>query len=108
VPGHDPDGTSGGSLARRKLLVRNDFESRADTGRVHDYRFNSLHQRDSRSALFEGYSGGGADSTRRQLSGSPASVGGGYGYGGYAGNNTSSSHLGVGGAGYRPATPNKR
>ncbi|KAK8107702.1 uncharacterized protein PG998_009715 [Apiospora kogelbergensis] len=57
---------------------------------------SSLHQRDSRSALFEGYNGGGrsssdATTTRRQFqtpSPSPGSVGGGYGYGGgYPGSN---------------------
>ncbi len=84
-------------------------------------RFNStLHQRDSRSALFEGYSGSGADNAtaRRQYSASPSSLGGGYGFGGspYSGGNNSSSsgngapnHLGVGGGGvYRPATPNSK
>lgn len=66
-------------------------------------RFNSgLHQRDSRSALFEGYTGAGADKRR-------ASPGGGYGYGfpganGAAGN----GHLGVENRGFRPATPNKK
>src|SRR5688572_28305358 len=64
----------------------------------------SLHQRDPRSALFEGYTG---DGSRRQYSASPSpSVGGGYGYAGSA--NGGSSHLGVDGAsrqgGYRPAT----
>ncbi|KAK6825134.1 SNARE domain-containing protein [Apiospora arundinis] len=57
---------------------------------------STLHQRDSRSALFEGYNGGGrsssdATTTRRQFqtpSPSPGSVGGGYGYsGGYPGSN---------------------
>ncbi|KAK0387987.1 hypothetical protein NLU13_4231 [Sarocladium strictum] len=69
----------------------------------------SLHQRDPRSALFEGYTGDG--SRRQQYSASPSpSVGGGYGYAGSA--NGGSSHLGVDGAsrqgGYRPATPNRR
>ncbi|EFQ32236.1 SNARE domain-containing protein [Colletotrichum graminicola] len=74
---------------------------------------SSLHQRDSRSALFEGYTG---DTGRRPVSASPSGLGGGYGYGyGYAGNSASpappsgGSHLGVdGGRGFRPATPNKR
>ncbi|KAH6656722.1 hypothetical protein BKA67DRAFT_165410 [Truncatella angustata] len=73
-------------------------------------RFGSsnLHQRDSRSALFEGYKGG-ADTTRRQYSASPASVGGGYGYGGYPGSNGSGGGLGVpSSGGFRPATPNSR
>ncbi|KAK9769859.1 putative t-SNARE coiled-coil-like protein [Seiridium cardinale] len=70
---------------------------------------SNLHQRDSRSALFEGYKGG-ADTTRRQYSASPASVGGGYGYsGGYPGSNGSGGHLGVQeNKGFRPATPNSR
>lgn len=76
------------------------------------FRFNSsLHQRDSRSALFEGYTGSGADN-RRGITPSP-SRGYGYGYPGGAspnGNGTS-SHLGVDSGsrgGFRPATPNKR
>ncbi|POS74829.1 SNARE domain-containing protein [Diaporthe helianthi] len=75
-------------------------------------RFNSsLHQRDSRSALFEGYTGAGADS-RRGITPSPSR---GYGYaypgGGGAPNGT---HLSIDGGGsssrggFRPATPNKR
>ncbi|EGX95228.1 ER-golgi SNARE complex subunit Bet1, putative [Cordyceps militaris CM01] len=81
-------------------------------------RFGGLHQRDSRSALFEGYSGGG-DASRR--GGSPA---GGYGYNNN--NNSGSSNTGspspynsysaygnpnLGGgppAGYRSATPNQK
>ncbi|KAK7742240.1 protein transport protein bet1 [Diatrype stigma] len=85
-------------------------------------RFNNpaLHQRDSRSALFEGYnggsSGGGNDAkSRRQYSASPNSLGGGYGYGGYPGSSNngtpvggSGGHLGVESRTYRPATPNKK
>ncbi|KAI0013297.1 hypothetical protein F4779DRAFT_564913 [Xylariaceae sp. FL0662B] len=74
---------------------------------------STLHQRDSRSALFEGYTGGGSDATRRQVSTSPSPRGG-YGYG-YAGSGHSNSgtpgaagHLGVENRGYRPATPNSR
>ncbi|KAH7320935.1 hypothetical protein B0I35DRAFT_477474 [Stachybotrys elegans] len=65
---------------------------------------SSLHQRDSRSALFEGYTG---DQTRRGPSASP---GGGYGFGGYQspGGNSSNGHLGVENKGFRPATPNRR
>lgn len=80
-------------------------------------RFNSgLHQRDSRSALFEGYTGPGADSSRRGVTPSPNRLGGGYGYG-YPGANgtgsgsgsgTANGHLGVENRGFRPATPNKR
>ncbi|KGQ03933.1 hypothetical protein BBAD15_g10825 [Beauveria bassiana D1-5] len=80
-------------------------------------RFGGLHQRDSRSALFEGYSGG--DSSRR--GGSPA---GGYGY--HSSSNTGSPspynsysaygnpNIGPGGGsggppgGYRSATPNQK
>ncbi|KAK6845168.1 ER-golgi SNARE complex subunit B.t1.c1 [Apiospora arundinis] len=82
---------------------------------------STLHQRDSRSALFEGYNGGGrsssdATTTRRQFqtpSPSPGSVGGGYGYsGGYPGSNGNGGHLGVDNSssrgGFRPATPNSR
>ncbi|PSR82254.1 hypothetical protein BD289DRAFT_437937 [Coniella lustricola] len=74
-------------------------------------RFNSsLHQRDSRSALFEGYTGSGA-SSRRGATPSPNNVGGGYGYG-YPGSANGSAvnngHLSVENRGFRPATPNKR
>ncbi|KAM3505969.1 hypothetical protein MY11210_007744 [Beauveria gryllotalpidicola] len=78
--------------------------------------FGGLHQRDSRSALFEGYSGGG-DSNRR--GGSPA---GGYGY--HSSSNAGSPspynnysaygnpNIGPGGGGppggYRSATPNQK
>ncbi|EAQ83972.1 hypothetical protein CHGG_10376 [Chaetomium globosum CBS 148.51] len=90
---------------------------------------SSLHQRDSRSDLFKGYTGGAASRTvsaspsRQQQQ--PQQFGnggvGGYGYGGYQPGGGSggsgpggsvgasgSSHLGVaGGGGYRPATPNR-
>ncbi|KAL9949153.1 protein transport protein bet1 [Verticillium nonalfalfae] len=63
---------------------------------------SSLHQRDSRSALFEGYN----DGSRRPPSAGPS---GGYGYG-YAGGNsngaTSSPAFGAPG-GFRSATPNR-
>ncbi|RSL63913.1 hypothetical protein CEP54_004954 [Fusarium duplospermum] len=66
---------------------------------------SSLHQRDSRSALFEGYTGDAA--SRRPVSASPSR---GYGYGGYGA--PSPSPLGAGGydngGGFRSATPNKR
>ncbi|KAK5635227.1 hypothetical protein RRF57_010939 [Xylaria bambusicola] len=71
----------------------------------HRFGHSTLHQRDSRSALFEGYSG--ADSTRRQVSASPSpSALGGYGYNSGAG--ASAQHLGVENRGFRPATPNSR
>lgn len=65
---------------------------------------SSLHQRDSRSALFEGYTG---DNSRRPVSASPSR---GYGYGGYPGaaSPAGSGHLGVDNNGFRPATPNRR
>lgn len=68
---------------------------------------SSLHQRDPRSALFEGYNAGGASSNGNARSNGSVSpnryAGGGYGYsGGNAGG------LGVENPGYRPATPNKR
>ncbi|OAA52118.1 Target SNARE coiled-coil domain protein [Cordyceps fumosorosea ARSEF 2679] len=83
-------------------------------------RFGGLHQRDSRSALFEGYSGGGSDASRRN-GGNPA--GGGYGYHGGSSHGGSpspynsysaygNSSLGPGGGGpaggYRSATPNQK
>jgi len=87
---------------------------------------SNLHQRDSRSDLFKGYTGGGAASSRTAHNASPR-VGGGGGYGysggvgggggggynnGYSGNNNNNGSLGIdGGAqrgGYRPATPNSR
>ncbi|KAH8907140.1 hypothetical protein BR93DRAFT_968684 [Coniochaeta sp. PMI_546] len=70
-------------------------------------RFGSsnLHQRDPRSALFEGYTGGGSGSdNRRAVSASPSR---GYGYG-LPPPVTSSGHLGVDAKGFRPATPNSR
>lgn len=75
----------------------------------HRPRFNSgLHQRDSRSALFEGYTGSGADS-RRGVTPSPNRLGGGYGYGYPGANGTAANgHLGVEQRGFRPATPNKK
>lgn len=67
---------------------------------------SSLHQRDSRSALFDGYT---AEQPRRQASASPAS-GPGYGYGAYGGypGGTASHNLGVESKGYRAATPNRK
>ncbi|KAI0518430.1 hypothetical protein F5B22DRAFT_599191 [Xylaria bambusicola] len=66
---------------------------------------STLHQRDPRSALFEGYSG--ANSPRRQASASPSPAAlGGYGYNSGAG--ASAQHLGVENRGFRPATPNSR
>ncbi|KIL85572.1 hypothetical protein FAVG1_11066 [Fusarium avenaceum] len=71
---------------------------------------SSLHQRDSRSALFEGYNGDAA--SRRPVSASPNR---GYGYGGGGGYGAPSpSPLGQGGydasrpTPFRSATPNKR
>lgn len=72
---------------------------------------SALHQRDPRSALFEGY--GGNSSNSRQASVSPNRSGGyGYGYPGGAGGGGTpaggSNHLGVQGSSYRPATPNRK
>lgn len=73
---------------------------------------SSLHQRDSRSALFEGYTG---DAARRPVSASPSR--GGYGYAPSAGggNPYASSGSGylaaesrTGGGAFRPATPNRK
>ncbi|KAH7370563.1 hypothetical protein BKA65DRAFT_488715 [Rhexocercosporidium sp. MPI-PUGE-AT-0058] len=77
---------------------------------------SSLHQRDPRSALFEGYNGGGAGGNANARSNGNGSVspnryaGGGYGYsGGSAGaGGMNGGGLGVDSPGYRPATPNKR
>ncbi|KAK3321108.1 SNARE domain-containing protein [Cercophora scortea] len=75
---------------------------------------SNLHQRDSRSDLFKGYTGSGSG---RNASTSPSNPSGGYGYGGYQGGSSTaggqggsgSSHLGVENrAGFRPATPNSR
>jgi hypothetical protein len=78
---------------------------------LNDCRFggSNLHQRDSRSALFEGYNGGGGDASRKAYTPSPGSVGGGYGYGGYPSNGNNGSHLGAESKGaYRAATPNSK
>ncbi|TDZ23030.1 Protein transport protein bet1 [Colletotrichum sidae] len=70
---------------------------------------NSLHQRDSRNALFEGYTG---DNARRPVSASPSRVGGyGYGYnGGGASPAPMGNHYGAdnGTRSFRPATPNSK
>ncbi|KAJ9141855.1 Protein transport protein bet1 [Pleurostoma richardsiae] len=74
---------------------------------------SSLHQRDSRSALFENYTGSGSDGLRRATP-SPSRLGGyGYGYpsgGGGGGSNGTAAggHLGVENKGFRPATPNRK
>ncbi|PNY27580.1 Uncharacterized protein TCAP_02500 [Tolypocladium capitatum] len=67
---------------------------------------SSLHQRDSRSALFEGYTGD--PTTTRRTTASPS---GGYGFpGGSNGNGYSSGGggLGVERQSFRPATPNRK
>ncbi|UNI20326.1 protein transport protein bet1 [Purpureocillium takamizusanense] len=79
---------------------------------------SSLHQRDSRSALFEGYTGGDPSTTRRTTTAaagaSPAAngYGYGYGYGGYPGGGSGGGADGGSssrpGSGFRPATPNRR
>ncbi len=72
---------------------------------------SNLHQRDSRSALFEGYTGPGSDQQqRRPVSASPSRVGYGYGLPSSSGPaNGTAPGLGVSnGGGYRPATPNKK
>jgi blocked early in transport 1 len=69
---------------------------------------SSLHQRDPRSALFEGYDSGAGDRTRNASS-SPSRLGygGHYGYAG-AGNGSVGLVLGSEKPAYRPATPNSR
>ena len=69
---------------------------------------SSLHQRDPRSALFEGYDGGSGDRTKRDGS-SPgrSSYGAGYSYPG-AINGSGNPGLGVERPAYRPATPNSK
>ncbi len=75
---------------------------------------SNLHQRDPRSALFEGYTGSGADSNRRNMSASPnrfggqGGAGGGYGYGYPGSSNGNGNGLAPPSGGYRPATPNKK
>ncbi|CAK7202919.1 protein transport protein bet1 [Sporothrix eucalyptigena] len=75
---------------------------------------SNIHQRDPRSALFEGYTGPGADANRRNQNASPggrygtpgaSSSGGGYGYG-YPGSN--GNGLAPQNGGYRSATPNRK
>lgn len=70
---------------------------------------SALHQRDPRSALFEGYDGGGGDRARNASS-SPSRQG--YSAGSYAYNGIGNVSAGLGLAaerpGYRPATPNSR
>ena len=68
---------------------------------------SNLHQRDARSALFEGYSGAGAQPSARAAN-TPSPNRGGYGYG-YPGSASGSPGLGVPNqGGYRPATPNRK
>ncbi|KAK3946147.1 hypothetical protein QBC46DRAFT_368942 [Diplogelasinospora grovesii] len=78
---------------------------------------SSLHQRDSRSDLFKGYTGSGSGSSPggRASPNTASRPGGGYGYGGYSNGAApyqQSSHLGVDRSdsrgGFRPATPNSR
>ncbi|KAK0732602.1 hypothetical protein B0T21DRAFT_452165 [Apiosordaria backusii] len=82
---------------------------------------STLHQRDSRSDLFKGYSGGPSSRTASPStynSSQPGrAAGGGYGYGGYTSNHNhnGSSSLGIGegssssnNGGYRSATPNRK
>ncbi|KAK4122904.1 v-SNARE [Parathielavia appendiculata] len=71
---------------------------------------SSLHQRDSRSDLFKGYTGGGSASRPVSASPSRQQLGGGYGYGGYQ-PNSNQHHLSLTAesrGGYRPATPNRK
>ncbi|KAK4167332.1 hypothetical protein QBC43DRAFT_140132 [Cladorrhinum sp. PSN259] len=80
---------------------------------------SSLHQRDSRSDLFKGYTGGSSRASPNPLQ--QQQRGGGYGYGGYQpspppppGPSSNSSYLGIGEGssqqrgGFRSATPNKK
>lgn len=62
---------------------------------------SSLHQRDPRSALFEGYDGGGA---ARAKNGNASPRDGGYGYSASPG----AGMMGAERQAYRPATPNSR
>lgn len=63
---------------------------------------SSLHQRDSRSALFEGYTGDA--SSQRPVSASPSR---GYGYGGYGAPPPSQQSF-ASSPGFRSATPNRK
>ncbi|KAK3985586.1 hypothetical protein QBC44DRAFT_404291 [Cladorrhinum sp. PSN332] len=81
---------------------------------------SSLHQRDSRSDLFKGYTGGGSARASPNPLQQQQRSGGGYGYGGYQPSpppppsNGGSSYLAIGEGssaqrgGYRSATPNKK
>ncbi|KAF4512848.1 hypothetical protein G6O67_000184 [Ophiocordyceps sinensis] len=64
---------------------------------------SSLHQRDSRSALFAGYTGD-PTATRRTTTASP----GGYGYPSAGGGHAPQQQLGHERPGFRPATPNRK
>ncbi|KAJ9129915.1 hypothetical protein NKR19_g10129, partial [Coniochaeta hoffmannii] len=70
-------------------------------------RFGSsnLHQRDPRSALFEGYTGGSSSSSGRVGSASPSPGRGGAGSGGYSGYGLPPPATAPG---FRAATPNSR
>lgn len=96
---------------REKESERERGTERESADRLPQHRFgaSSLHQRDSRSALFDGYTG---DGSRR--GGSPAAApAGGYGYG-YAGGSYAPNGGGGNGLGiqnnnsFRPATPNRK
>jgi len=68
---------------------------------------SSLHQRDPRGALFEGYDGGGNSDRGRvpSANSNPSPYNGGYGYNG---SSNGSPNLGPERSGYRPATPNSK
>ncbi|KAL8658810.1 MAG: hypothetical protein Q9202_007413 [Teloschistes flavicans] len=65
---------------------------------------SSLHQRDPRSTLFDGYTG---DRNKNASQSPVAGSRGGYGYG-YTGAMGSGAQNGSAGGGFRPATPNSR
>ncbi len=107
-----PSGAQLGQRSRTSAGARRRWQKGDDELTVPRFGASSLHQRDSRSALFEGYTGD-PSKTRRTTTASPAANGYGYGYGyGYSGNGGGGAD-GVGGgsrpgSGFRPATPNRR
>ena len=69
---------------------------------------SNLHQRDPRSALFEGYNPPGGNGPNRQQANASPNRYGSYGYVANGGTGTPGLGPGTPSAGYRPATPNRK